>query len=73
MSGVSSPVSVDDGRWYGRMEYSPVSQIRRLPVVEEALSMRWFWGRLVGAKWTDRCEVVEIIKPHKWLWDQEGA
>ena len=33
----------DDGWWYGRMEYSPVSQIRRLPVVEEADSMRWFW------------------------------
>ena len=25
------------------MVYSPVSQMRRLPVDVEAVSMRWFW------------------------------
>lgn len=30
------------------MVYSPVSQMSRLPVEVEAVSMRWFWIRAVS-------------------------
>lgn len=36
----SSSVALEDLSWKGRMEYSPVSHIRRLPVCDEAVSMR---------------------------------
>ena len=42
-SGEEDEEVEEDGWWYGRMEYSPVSHMRRLPVVQEADSMRWFW------------------------------
>ena len=34
----------EEGVWYGRTPYSPVSQMRREPVSGEAVSMRWFCG-----------------------------
>ena len=42
----------------GRMEYSPVSQISKLPVAWEADSIRWFWR--VGQF---RCRSVDSIFP----------
>ena len=38
----SSSVSRWVGSRYGSISYSPVSQMSRLPVVKEAVSMRWF-------------------------------
>lgn len=37
-----------EGLWpEGKMEYSPVSQISRLPVAWEADSITWFWRRVL--------------------------
>lgn len=42
----SSSVSLSVASRHGRISYSPVSQISRLPVDVDAVSIRWFFIRL---------------------------